>query len=74
MIEVFKVVNNHYDSEAAVKLNFNTFNITRGNMYKFQKFMCHYDIRKYSFCAPVFNIWNSLPNEVVEADTVKNYC
>ena len=32
--------------------------------------MCHYNIKKYSFCARVVNIGNSLPNEVVEADTV----
>ena len=32
MIELFKIVHNYYDSEAAVKLNFNTFNTTRGNM------------------------------------------
>jgi len=32
--------------------------------------VCHYNIRRYSFCARVVNIWNSLPNEVVEADTV----
>jgi len=48
MREVFKIVHNYYDSEAAVKLNLNTFNTTaRGNMYKLQKFMCHYNIRKY---------------------------
>jgi len=61
------------DSEAAVKLNFNTFSTTRGNMYKLQKFMCHYNIRKYSFCARVVNIWNSLLNEVVEANTVNAF-
>jgi len=38
MIEVFKIVHNYYDSEAAVKMNFKTFNTTRGNMYKLQKF------------------------------------
>jgi len=31
--------------------------------------MCHYNIRKYSFCARVVSIWNNMPNEVVEADT-----
>jgi len=62
---------NYYDSAAAVILNFNTFN-TRGNIYKLQKFMCHYNIRK-SFCARVINISNSLPNEVVEADTVNAF-
>ena len=35
--------------------------------------MCHYNIRKYAFCARVVNIWNSLPNEVVEADTVNTF-
>ena len=73
MIEVFKIVHNYYDSEAAVKLHFNTFNTTRGNMYKLQKFMCHYNIRKYSFCPRVVNMWNSLPNDVVEADTVNTF-
>jgi len=29
MIEVFKIVYHYYDSEAAVKLKFNTFNTTR---------------------------------------------
>jgi len=42
-----KIVHNYYDSDAAVKLNFNAFNTTRGNMYKLQKFMCHYNVRKY---------------------------
>ena len=73
MIKVFKIVHNYYDPKAAVKLNFNTFNITRGNIYKLQKFMCHNNIRKYSFCARVVNIWNSLPNEVVEASTVNAF-
>jgi len=45
----------------------------RGNKYKLQKFICHYKIRKYSFCAQVFNFWNSLPSEVVEADTVNAF-
>jgi len=54
-------------------LNFNTFNTTRGNMYKLQKFMCQYNIRKYSFCARVVSIWNSLLNGVVEANTVNAF-
>ena len=73
MVEVFKIVHNYYDSEAAVKLNFNTFSTTRRNMYKLQKFMCHYNTRKYSFCARVVNIWNSLLNDVVEANTVNAF-
>ena len=70
MIEVFKLVHNYYDSDAAVILNYNTASTTRGNIYKLQKFTCHYNLRKYSFCSRVVNVWNSLPNEVVEADTL----
>jgi len=43
MIEVFKIVHNYYESKAAVKLNFNTFNTTRGNMYNCRN-LCHYNI------------------------------
>jgi len=39
-------------------------------MYKLQKFTCHYNLRKYSFCSRAVNIWNNLPNEVVEVDTI----
>jgi len=39
-------------------------------MYKLQKFTCHNNLRKYSFCSRVVNIWNSLPNEVVEVDSI----
>ena len=49
MIEVFKLVHNHYDVEAAVKLHFNTASVTRGNRYKLKKSTCHYNLRKYSF-------------------------
>jgi len=56
--------------EAAVNLNLNARSMTRGNMYKLQKFTCHYNLRKYLFCSRVENIWNSLPNEVVEVDTI----
>jgi len=46
MIEVYKIVHNYYDSEAAVKLNFNIILlIQQEEMYKLQKFMCHYNIR-----------------------------
>jgi len=35
---------------------------------EFAKFMghvtCHYNLRKYSFCSRVINIWNSLPDHV----------
>jgi len=34
--------------------------------------MCRYDIRKYYFCYRIVNVWNSLPDYVVEADSVNS--
>jgi len=34
---------------------------------------CYYNITKYSYSSRVVNIWNSLPNDVVEADTIKTF-
>jgi len=56
--------------EAVVKMNFNTFSTTRRNKYKLQKSSCHYNIRKYSFGSRLVNMWNSLPNDVAEVDTI----
>ena len=42
----------------------------RGNELGLKKFRVRYDLRKYSFTNRVANIWNSLPNKVVLADSV----
>jgi len=72
-IQAFKIVHNYYDSRAVVKLNFHLFSTTRGNKFKLQKFNCHYNNRKYLCGSRVVNIWNSLPNYVVEADSVNAF-
>ena len=56
-----------------VKLNFHLITTTRGNKFKLQKFNCHYNIRQYSFGFRIVNIWNSLPDCVVEADSVNAF-
>ena len=43
---------------------------TKGNKYKLLNHTFHYDTRKYSFSVRIVNIWNSLPNSVVDVDTV----
>ena len=73
MIQVFKMVHEYYDVCAAVKLNFNTLSTTRGNKYKLQKSASRYNLRKFSFCSRVVNIWNSLPDSVVDADTLNTF-
>jgi len=40
-------------------------------VYKLINHRFHYDLRKYYFFACIVNIWNSLPNHVVDVNSVK---
>jgi len=51
----------------------NPFSTTRGYKYKLQKGASHYNLRKFSFCSRVVNIWNSLPDLMVDADTLNTF-
>jgi len=46
---------------------------TRGNNYKLQNHTFHYDLRKHFFTARIVNIWNSLPNSVVDVNSVNTF-
>jgi len=70
MIEVFKIIKHKYDHKVAPDLICSTNNITRGNDYRLSINRSHYDLRKFSFTNRIVNIWNSLPNAVVDVDTV----
>ena len=63
----------HCNTTTAVKLNFDTLGTTRGNKYKLQKSASQYNLRKFSFCSQVINIWNSLPDSVVDDDTLNTF-
>ena len=70
MIETYKIVNGHYDKEVAPELpKSNT--STRGHNKKlFKKRANRLNCRKHFFTLRVVKIWNSLPEEVVNARTV----
>ena len=44
--------------------------VTRGHDLRLQKNRARYNLRKFFFTNRVVNIWNSLPDYVVHADTV----
>jgi len=49
--------------------NINNINkVTTGNDFRLSKYRNHYDLRKFSFANKIVNIWNSLPNAVVDVD------
>jgi len=54
VIKSLKLIENHTKS-------------TRGHDCRLLNKSSHYDLRKYSFSCRIANVWNSLPQHVVEA-------
>ena len=46
---------------------------TRGNAKKLQTIRTKYDSRKYFFSIRTVSIWNSLPDEVIEVDSINTF-
>jgi len=69
----FKITHNIYDTAVSPGLPFNERADTRGNHHKLQNHSFPYDLRKHFFSASIVNIWNSLPNSVVDACIVNAF-
>ena len=70
MIEVFKIVHNVYDNRVAPSLSYYNMYVTRGNKFKLQNQSFNNNLRKFFFSARTVNIWNSLPNYVVDVQSI----
>jgi len=66
----FKITKHKYDYKVAPELIYNINKVTTGNNFGLSKNRSHYDLRKFSFTTRIVNIWNSLPNAVVDVDSV----
>ena len=56
-----------YDYQVAPELYYSTnTQVTTDNNYRLLKYRNHYDPRKFTFTNRIVNIWNSLPNTVVD--------
>ena len=73
MIEVFKILKgvNKLDSASWFELANNR--RTRGHRLKLVKKRSRLDIRKHFFSQRVVNDWNSLPEVMVEAESVNSF-
>jgi len=45
----------------------------RGHSLKLVNNRYHYDLRKFSFAPRIVNIWNSMPEKVISADTTETF-
>ena len=73
LIQSFKIIANIEDTDAAkFGLEFND-NNTRGHIFKLQKPRCNKSFRQQSFPVRCIDVWNRLPDCVVESDTVLSF-
>ena len=73
MLEVYKILCGVYDKDVChdlFKLNGNS---TRGNSKKLFKQRSRINIRKYSFCNRVVDMWNNLDDWVIESNSVISF-
>jgi hypothetical protein len=71
MIETFKIITVIYDNEVAegiFDLDPNT--RTRGHSKKIKKKFCKINLRKFSFTNRIVDLWNTLPQSVIDAKDV----
>ena len=73
LIETYKILTGKYDSAVSNILQLCDMDSTRGHRYKLYKTRSRLNVRKYSFCCRVTDIWNSLPSDVVEAKSVHSF-
>ena len=73
MIEMYKIITNKQDGDVTLKFNIIPAAITRGNIYKIRQDHVRHDLRKFSFSNRVRTLWNSLPDTVVEAESVNSF-
>ena len=69
MIQVYNILSGVHDSNSVIKFNMSNISYTRGNKFKMQLTHIHYNLRKHFFSNRIIDVWNSLPNDIVSADS-----
>jgi len=62
------MIKHKYDYKVAPELIYNINKVMEENDFSLLKNKSHYNLRKFSFTNRIVNIWNSLPNAVVDVD------
>ena len=73
MIKVYEILTNKYDSRLNLYLEKQQNSITRGHSLNLVNNRYHYDLRKFSFAPRIVNVWNSLSEIVISADTTDTF-
>ena len=73
MIEVYKILSGKYDAQIVPNLAKIETVATRGNSFEFKTERFKYDLRKFSFTSRIVNLWNSLTDSIVCADSTNSF-
>ena len=71
---MFKIVNGYEDVDRNMFFKLKEGSRTRGHKAALVKEQCRLDMRKHSSSQRVINEWNKLPNDSVNASSVKLIC
>ncbi len=70
MIHLYSIISGVHDTYSAIQFNMSNITKTRGNQFKMQARHTHYRLRGHFFSNRIIEVWNSLPNDVVSADSI----
>ena len=74
MIETFKITHNFYDPQTTKHFFIiPTDSVTRGHPFKITKKACKSRQYAHFFTNRIVNQWNSLPEQVVRAETINSF-
>jgi len=73
MIEVYKLLTLKYDKNVVLSLGLSHNTRTRGNALKLETVRAKYDKRKHFFSDRIVSVWNSLPDSVIEVESVNAF-
>ena len=74
MIEVFKIMKGIYDKQCLPPLRLkNELGRTRGHSLQLQRRRSRLELSRNTFCHRVIPIWNSLPQEMVDARNINQF-
>ena len=73
MIQVYKILNGHYDIEPETIFHRSRVHQTRGHSFKLSKATTSLNVRKFYFSNGIINDWNDLTEHIVYATSLNQF-
>jgi len=73
LIQVYKLLHNHYDVDYCNLFHKADYDVTRGNSQKLKTIRTRLSLRSRFFSVAIIQAWNQLPNYVANATTLNSF-